>query len=663
MKRFLIVLAVCIPLALWCCLVLIPFFSINGTSFQPLLWSLHAITVAVWFWVFIAALGWKISQNFELFKSHPDSPLRTAQSMLLSLGIGLGAFAAAVLLTGCCLGVSSRIMFLMLSVLTILIGRTWVDFFRACHALWNQIRSTEQRTMLLLACSLGGVAFLVLPWALTPTLFPDTLRYHFGLTRLFEQVGKIRFLKDFAEAGLASNWQMIFMPQLLLGNGGCAMVFNWIALPLTALTVAAAVPRSGRLLSGLTVITTPFLLGVSALGNNDLGVALFAALACLALKHRTGRAPFLIAGILAGFAVGTKYTALPPVLFLLLVSALLSPQARDKTSSVLWAGIGLSIGYVPWFIRNVIWTGDPFYPTLSAWLPWGTFEGRWVVSHYRTELTHYGQPHEGWLHALLAPLEASIADPRYHESDLGLIFWCLAPWVIYICTRSRTNASLLTTVIVVNMGGFIWSAGAHVTRFLAPIVPIAAIAIGEAWHEWTSGPSHRRSRMLVIPFLAILMGMNVWQTLTSMAGFAEPYAYLLGGMTRQTYLYKQSASYRTAQWLEQNCPPGERVLLLGEENLYFFRIPIQTSGPFDRKWIVSTTEESHTPAELTNRLQEKKIAYICFQPLHMNGMDQRFGYLSWPSPQVRERFETWLKSETDLIRKDQDVELRRVRFH
>jgi len=659
MNRSLRCAGISILFVVWCALALIPFLSTNLDAFLPLLDALRSCLIAAWFWIFAAALGWKISHVFQLFKVQRDSLVRSLQSLLLSLGLGLGFLAFITLLTGL-IHVSPWIFFVLFCVLTVGIGSTWRDFFHALLELGQLIQQTDLRKRLLYFGCCGALALFMLPWALTPTLFPDTLRYHFGLTRVFEQAGRIRFISDYAEAGLASNWQMLFLPQLLLSGESVAMIFNWIALPLIALTVAVATPREGRWIAALTLISTPFLLEVSTLGNNDLGVAFFSALACLALRNSSGRAPFFLGGVFAGLAVGTKYTALAPMLVLLSVFAFF--HERDRTSNFLWAFIGLSLGYFPWFVRNVIWTGDPFYPALSDWLPWAKTEGQWVAQHYRMEMANYGSPKAWPLRTLLAPWEATVADPRFgHESDPGVLFWCVAPCLGVLAWLRKQNRPLIIFVIVSIAAGWVWSMGAHVTRFLAPLIPIFAIAVGEGWNEWMTTQPSARTRSLVTGIILLLAGINFWQALTSLSGFAQPYSYLLGGMTRENYLRQQSPSYRAADWLGQAGRVQDRVLLLGEENFFFFKNPIRMSGSFDRKWIVSESERSRDADDLAQRLRSEGIVYICINPLHAGGMDRRFGYLSWPSPGARERFESLLKNETDPLRSDQGVEIYRVR--
>ncbi len=500
-----------------------------------------------------------------------------------------------------------------------------------------------------------GIALLQLPAALTPTLYPDTLRYHFGLTHLFEGMSRIAPIPDFAEANLSSNWQMIYMPQLLLVDGVCAQVFNWMTLLLIASAVALAAGPGAWSVAALTLVSTPFLLGISSLGNNDLGVAFFAALMVLALRSGGLHLPVVWAGIFGGLAIGTKYPALLPVVALGL-ACLISGCGGVEASRRRWIigfGAGVLVGYAPWLIRNLAWTGDPFYPVLSRWLPWCGPEGVYVGERYAREMAHYGSDDTGWIRCLLAPWRVSVAHSRFFESDPGVIFWCAIPLEVWMAWRSKKKSWMCIISLASLVGGGIWMMGPQVTRFLAPLAPILALAVGEAWRLY--GDCEKKSKdqpsyLRCMPcILALFVVINVLQTLTSVSGFSNPYEFLLGGKNHSEYLNGHSPLYRTSQWLSRETGSQSRVLLFGEEDLFLFDNPVRISGPFDRKWIVDQAALSKTPADLASRLRAEDIQWICVNPFRVDSLDKRFGYASWPSPEVRKRFEQCMLQEARLI--------------
>ncbi len=687
-KQILMMVAIFLWLG-WAAVVLIPFFSINTSSFRPLLESFGWFAAALWFWLLALGLGWyvlKWFKGFEVLRASNRGLRGRLSYLLFSCGLGLGLLAMVMLMVGTIFGINAYLLFITIAVLVLLVGYSWHELFKELGSLSKAILlrkwNARERVVWLLVL---GIACLQLPAALTPTIFPDTLRYHFGLTKIFIQAGQISYIPDFTEANISSNWQMIYLPQIVLSGDACAQIFNWMVLPLTAVIVGLAAGPGAYALAMLTFVSTPFLLGVAGLGNNDLGVAFFAALMWLAIRSKELRSHLLWAGIFGGLAIGTKYTALGTVIATIVAYTFFEPtKHRNRLFAYLLPlrtfCIGGFLGYLPWFIRNTIWTGDPVYPILSRWLPWCGPEGRWFAEHYSTGIAQYGSRLDGFLHVLFAPWAASVANSKYHfESDPGVIFWCAIPLVLWAVYRQLDNNKngICIAAAASWVGGLIWAVGPQVTRFLAPMVPIFAITIGEAWKELNKVKPNLLSaskgateavidggRILrsatIYSIIFILLGINVWQALTSIADFSDPYHFFFQGMTRQQYLAQHphlGSLYRTAQWLGAPHRVKSTVLLIGEEGVFFFQNPVRMSGPYDRKWIVDQVEEKFPPLQLAQKLKRAGIDFICLNKRRIQHMDQQFGYMNWFSEESSKRFEKFLEEQAHLVRVDGDVRL------
>ncbi|MBI4025188.1 MAG: hypothetical protein HY360_09420 [Verrucomicrobia bacterium] len=690
-----LILTLVVPLCLlWACIVLAPFFGINATAFRPLLDGAISLTTAAWFWLLAIGLGWRTFKLLRVFDD-AETGLRPAViRLLVSAGLGLGLMALVMFIVGTQIGVNVPVLLVTLLVLVVLVGPEWFGMAREARRIARcAFNRNWKRPEVFFTLAVLGMALLQLPAALTPTLYPDTLRYHFGLTRLFEQMGRIAPLPDFAEANVSSNWQMIYLPQLILAGDGCAQVFNWMTLPLTAAVAGLAAGGGATGVAAVTLISTPFLLGVAGLGNNDLGVTFFAALMWLVISESQiparnqagGSNPcpppgrqvksqisrWLLAGIFGGLAVGTKYPALMAVIAAIMSVAWMQGCAAPKGSRVAILRVvlvflaGTFLGYAPWLARNLIWTGDPLYPALSPWLPWCDDNARWVASHYAREMTYYGSGTGAWfdtpwMRVLLAPWRLSVADGHSFESDAGVLFWCAAPIVAWAAWRQPRFREVRLAAGATLMGVFLWAIGAQVTRFLGPHIPAAAIAVGLAWDGLSNrlrATENRHQRRLCCASAIALVGINLWQTLTALAGFSDPYHFLLEGMTRHEYLHRQSGLYRLADWISRGEYAGSKILLLGEDGVYFFRNPVRISGPFNRKWIVEEAKASSSPSDLARRLKTAGIGLICVNMGRTNSLDARFRYMDWDSLDARRRFIDFMKNNTRLIRTEGPIGL------
>ncbi len=175
--------------------------------------------------------------------------------------------------------------------------------------------------------------------------FDPVTSFYPNNAELFHAVGMIAFTRDVASPLINLFWlALAFLAAWVLGRpagvghltvGATALVF---AAPLTAGTQAG-----------------------SALNDTAAVALVLAAIALLAQGDRGGGV-IAIAGLAAGLAVGTKLSALAPVLVLTLAVCLVRRNRRASISLV-WIGAA-AVGGCYWYVRNLIHTGSPI-PVLA----------------------------------------------------------------------------------------------------------------------------------------------------------------------------------------------------------------------------------------------------------------------------------------------------------
>src|SRR5262249_5455927 len=124
--------------------------------------------------------------------------------------------------------------------------------------------------------------------------------------------------------------------------------------------------RLPGIVAGLTLATCPFLTwlcGIAYVENGMLAMATL-SLACLVRMVRESTESAIrwaiASGLLAGFACGFKYTAIPTVALPMLVAWLIAGRAR--LPAALAFTIASAAAFAPWAIRNTINTGNPVFP-------------------------------------------------------------------------------------------------------------------------------------------------------------------------------------------------------------------------------------------------------------------------------------------------------------
>jgi hypothetical protein len=644
---------------LWVGAALWAWLQPRGSFFPVGIEAISGLVIALGFWLLMPVLGWGIARRW-FFAERPnpgDIPAgETATRLLVATGIGLGLYAAIVLAVGIWIGVSRPIFLVLHAVLVASGGRRWLTVGQEALRLASGIRARSwTRGEAGAAIILVLAAACTLPFALPPNLNPDTLRYHFGLTRIYETAGGIRPMPDFAESNISLNWQMLYLGILVVAGETAAQLFNWLALPFAVLAVALTVGSAARWFAAALLVFTPFLLAETALANNDLGMAFFCAAMWLAVSSRALRREWLLAGLFGGMAVGTKYPALLAVIGL--AGGSLSDGSEPLRVRARWLGwlfIGVAAGYAPWLIRNLAWTGDPLYPTLSRWLPWASVEGRWMVDHYARELATYGAGMSALARFLLAPWRVTMSDEQYFESELGVLVWAALPLVFVGGAKTRLGrAAAVATAIF----GILWATGPQVTRFLAAGIPGLVIAAAEGWRSLPS--NQLRKGMAVI--LAGLMAINAWVACLVLAQLSDPFDFILYRLTAGEYLAKRSATYRMGVWLEQQPNSAEKVLLIGVDDNWFFYRLARVSGPFDRKWFIREANAARSPGELAERLKAASIRFICIDRARAGKLQEKFGYKEGFDPGAEQRFQQFVKECTEEVRRDGSCQMLRIR--
>ncbi|MDD2709960.1 MAG: hypothetical protein PHV34_18410 [Verrucomicrobiae bacterium] len=639
----------------------------SGLAMAPWFWQKHPIFCQVpgivlallgglWGWGQAAATGWMVLSRFSPLPGEPPPPLAILRQLLLSAGLGLGLHSVLILACGSlgCIGfVPLAALHLALLVLT---WKAWGEILRLSGLILRQIANrpfTVYQVMMITA--LAVVFFFTLPFVFTPTLNLDALRYHFGLSRLFHQAGVIFQQADFAETGTSLNWQMLYLVHLTLFNETSAQFFNWLTLPMLLLTVAAAVPSGGRWLSVWFFLGIPFILGESVHPNNDLGMGFFCALAFLSLRETPVRHSFLLSGLFMGMATGTKYPALLAVAGMTAgLAASNGSTWRERGRRLGFFILGTTLGYLPWLARNFCFSGDPFYPALSGWLPWATENGRWTAEHYAREMGNYGAGLTAAWRFILAPWRVTISFPVHFESELGLLPWISLPFILL---RAPWKTPFCRTIgLTLLFFGLLWAAGHQVTRFLLAALPGLVMLAGETWAQPSAG-NEKFQRPSSILFTIILIP-HLWISALIILQSGHPGVFFGERLSTGEYRCRHSQNARAAAWLAADSRISQRVLLAGIDDCFLFSNPLRYSGPFDPKWHVIRAARSASPSELARHFQNDGIRYICLDWERSIRLEKQFGYLQWPSRESLRRFWQCLEENSRTVYRDGPCEIR-----
>ncbi|HEY2899724.1 MAG TPA: hypothetical protein VGL59_04040, partial [Polyangia bacterium] len=404
--------------------------------------------------------------------------LRTDEPFLIaSTAFALGAGLTAVAVTlAAALGVMTRATLWAIQIAVVLLAARGAGDWRrqqmpALLAFHSSLRTSLRTSMRRWPTRLALAALLLMALAtLLGTLAPpssmDATVYHLTAPRAFLRAGRWVALTGIVQSYQPLYVEMLFAQAMGIGDDVLAALVHWV-LGIAAVATAGAWSRKlggsaclGMLIAGASALfawesTSAFV---------DLGVATFASLAVLwATRAEIGAASWLLAGVFAGLAAGSKLTGAFAGLLAAGVSLCATgpdwPAARRRFLAIGALAFALAL---PWYVRNLLLIGNPFYPvgnTLLGQPP------AMLASGY------YGTGHSVWA-LLRSPFEVLFAGDAFDRGwSLGPAYLALLPLGIWRTARTKAGRLAMGTLLA---WWLFWFFSSPQTRLLLPVAPIAA---------------------------------------------------------------------------------------------------------------------------------------------------------------------------------------------
>jgi hypothetical protein len=401
----------------------------------------------------------------------------------------------------------------------------------------------------------------------------DALAYHFAFPKLYLQAGRMVEIPFMHQSYFPPLQDMLYLWGLCWGSEPLAKTMHWAMGVLTALGAAGFVQRYGGsgTWAAVLILGAPAFLWQMFSAYADLATALYASLAMFALAHavRERRGNWLwLSGVMMGFALATKYTALLAWGVWGLIGLLWLWRAQHAAAIrtlVLSGLLALAIGS-PWYVRNSLWTGNPVYP-----FAYEIFGGKnWSQAQadaYRNDQLKFGMGREPSM-LLLAPWNlaanpAPFADPigaRVGERvfllpSMGV--GALAMPAVWLTGGVAQGIGYLIGFALLNLVG--WFYLMQQIRYLLLVLPVLAGAGLAAVHRAAAWARYAYAAVLLLQagFTLWLMG-NVYLSVLPLAL-----------SDRDTYLNRRLQIYSAIQYLNTQTDADSGVILLDETRGYY----------------------------------------------------------------------------------------------
>lgn len=529
--------------------------------------------VALWLTLLAGALGQRVIATWE--GSQPG------ERLAVQAAVGWGSIGLGMVGLGGLGWYDSRLTWLLTIAASLWLWRAmgaWLtDAVLSLRIFWpadNLMRLASGLTL--------SIGLLSLFRALAPPLMWDALVYHLTLPKLYAETHGLRLNMDFMFSGMPQLVEMLYTAAFLLRGPVAAQTLGWmfgavLALGLTAHTANLFGARLAPLAPALVFSSYSIALAL-AWAYADLllmlmALALLIALGQWGLTHE--RRWLILSGLLAGFAMGCKYTAAILPLATTIAIGWILYQAR-ATFHPRWTTYGLRPAFFffivlvtvsPWLIKNLVFTGNPVYPLV---FPAGGMDALRQFFYSRPDLA---ERNPLWASLIFfRAVFGGVQGGNGYDATLNP-FLAFLPMALILGWRRlepEQRQPLSLVAVFVGAAYAAWVALTLVTPlaeqarlFFALLPALAVLSVGGLTALTALDTPALRLSFIVRAALGLVFLLGAYEySLTFVA--ANPLAYLLGQQSAAEYRKNNLGWYAMALERVNALPADSRVLFLWE---------------------------------------------------------------------------------------------------
>lgn len=446
----------------------------------------------------------------------------------------------------------------------------------------------------LVPLALAAMLFVPLVNALAPSdsMDWDSLAYHFAVPKLWIEAGRMEYIPFIHHSNFPFAVENLFAWGLQWGGEPGAKGFTLAYLVFGLLTVFGLARRLfGERTAGWAAIAlagVPVVLWETGSGYIDVAHGLFAGLGMVYLAQAAiGRATWTLGGLLLGFAAATKYTGLQSIIAAGLVAAVVlvvQKQAAGWRGWSLAAAIAIAVAS-PWYVRNVVETGNPVYPFFYERLGGADWDA-WRADIYRNEQQTFGVGRTGRGRAP-TQLAAAVLGLAYQPGRFinpgqtegrGFPMGAIGAGIIFVgllglarILRITPGATEGPILAMIGLSFVLWFFLSQQSRYITSlVVPLAVLVAG--WlararpaMKWVAGSA----LALQAAYTFLLLGQVQTQPQLEV---------VLGSVSADDYLSARVGFYKPSRVLNEKVRGG-KVALFDEVFGYFLDVPYVWANP------------------------------------------------------------------------------------
>jgi hypothetical protein len=486
---------------------------------------------------------------------------------------------------------------------------------------------------------LGAFLAVTLLGALSPPFYYDGLVYHLSVPKLHLLRGFVGHVPENVHAQYPSLAQMLYLLALGLRDDIAVKLLNFGI----GLVLAAAVYLFGRTFAdratgawaAVIVLTTEAVAMTLTRVMIDAATALFPFLALFAIalwdrdECRNPRL-LLLAGLLGGLAISTKYTDFWLWAILLAAVALLALKRGRGAAAILpplLAGGTSLIVLLPWLMKTGSWTGNPVFPfffDLLGGRPWDA----WAQERFAAYNAGMGGP-ISWRSIYRTPLEMFLIRGSMENLTLGALFLLALPFVL--ADRSRPRAFALAGAVLLAYVPY-WFLSARIVRYLVLVVPCAALLVAHA--RTALVPGSRAHRALGAVLIAGMLHNLAFFAVDELTVF-EPVAVALGAETREAFLSRKLQPYEAMRFASRTLPRDAKVFFIGETRGYHLDRDYIANSAHDPSLLAALVRRTRDAGGVARELRALGVTHLLYHPGEAVRLEREYRTFNWQPGETR----------------------------
>ena len=429
------------------------------------------------------------------------------------------------------------------------------------------------------AVSAAALTFLL---ALAPPVEAfDALSYHLTAPTWWLTDGGLR-LVNLLQYWFPSLVEGMFVWPLAFGKDSVPQLIHFVFALLTILmawdwTRTLWGPKAAWWTIAI-FLSMPSFTWLAAWAYTDLALAFYSLSALYTLwkwKSTSDLRWLIICGAMTGFTMGIKYTSI--ILLIALFALILlwnRKKIRDSIKPIILLAAICILVALPWYLRNWIWTGNPFYPFLFGGTYWDAFRAM--------QLSGAGTGIGFNLSSILSlPLVSTLGyrDVNYFDGKFGPLFLVLSPIVLWIWWKSRKDEAnqreAFATIMIFSIFSILfWTYGVIETshlwqaRLLWPELIPLILPMSAGILELEKLDTKRLHLSFIFSALTGLMIFVFLLDFGLQVLSRNPLAAAIGIESRESYSAREQPDYTAAVELVNQTPTNAYIYLIDEPRSY-----------------------------------------------------------------------------------------------